>query len=345
MGINVSDVARTFVRDTVTKTARDTTAKAMDKAASETTKKTAGSVDFFFASDSHDGYSLLDKFISQANTAKPDFVLNGGDLTENGTETEHRILNHKLSKLQVPETVLPGNHDYRGTEIGRFRREFGNQPRSFDYNGVHFVMFDNADQTISDSTFNFLEKDLRANAGKPTVVAMHVPVVGKAPTYMKKLNKLAPDTFAMPIVKDSAQVKRFTNMMSQHHVDLVLSGHTHVPDEQIISGVRYVTAGALGGQLLKPGTNHEYLHITLNNGKLDVQHVALDKPKNLARLAGFDTAYAAKQYKNMAAVHIRGENAAILDGSKSGFRNWFQQKTGQARVPFLKPLFKAFGAS
>lgn len=264
-------------------------------------KYAAGRLHFYFASDAHDGYPLIDRFISRANAAKPDLVLSGGDMTEEGTAREHALLNDEIGKLSVPFVALPGNHDYRGSELGRYESEFGSGAKSFDAKGVHFVTFDNAEQTISESTFKFLEKDLAANKGKPTVVAGHVPVVWKpTPKWIQWLHKLLPSTIADYRVEDPAQAKRFTDLMSANKVSLVLSGHTHVPGEKVVGGVRYVTVGALGGKLGHLGTNHEYLDIAVKDGKVSVRHVGLDAPlTNAADLVRSNLSYLGRQAMSM----------------------------------------------
>lgn len=325
-------------------------------------KDTSGSVEFFFGSDTHDGYPLLDKFISQANQKKPDFVLDGGDLGERGTPQEHQILESMLSKLQVPFASVPGNHDYKGTEIHRFENDFGTMPRSFDYNGVHFILLDDAHQRIGEDSFQFLENDLKSNGGKPTVVAMHVPPVWKATSpFIKALHGVMPETIASPKVEDPEQIKRFTDLMAKYHVGLVLAGHTHAPGDTTIEGVRYVTAGAVGGKLIKPGTGHEYLDVSIKDGKFDVRHVALDKPidfgdvitKNVPYLFRMEDAiHDLKDTDDDDEVPPTATGAAADDDQ--GFFGELKEKVEEgiadgielaAKVPLLKTLgYKLYGA-
>ncbi len=272
--------------------------------------KSSSDVRFFFAADSHDGFNLLDRFVKTTNEKKPAFVLSGGDMTEVGTAKEHAATAKALGKLQVPLASIPGNHDYRGSERDRFVKDFGTTPRSFDQGGVHFVLIDDANQHIDDSTFSFLERDLAANQGKPTVVAMHVPAVGKdVSATVAKLHARMPNTIAYPKLEDPAQATRFTDLMSRYNVKLVLSGHTHVPDEQSVGGVRYVTAGALGGKLTKVGSTHEYLDVALHDGNVEVKHVALDAPVDGVKgLIADDTRYVGRQLETL----TRGSFSATL---------------------------------
>jgi 3',5'-cyclic AMP phosphodiesterase CpdA len=193
--------------------------------------------------------------------------------------SEFQLLNQTVSQLTVPFVALPGNHDYKHNDISRFNARFGTAPRVFDNAGVHFVLIDNADQHISEANFEFLDQDLAANQGKPIVVAMHVPVLWhNTPAGISMLHKLLPGTIAQPKIENANEVGRFTGMMARYHVSLVLAGHTHLGGDYTDSGIPYVVAGAVGGKLLNVGASHEYVDVTIDNGKVSYKHVALDDP-------------------------------------------------------------------
>ncbi|HEY9721861.1 MAG TPA: metallophosphoesterase [Oscillatoriaceae cyanobacterium] len=241
----------------------------------------AGPLHFYFCSDTHDGFSLFRKMVGQANEARPAFVLDGGDLTEQGMASETRLLNSTIAGLQVPFVALPGNHDYKHDNIKAFEQEFGNTPRTFDSAGVHFILINDADQQLSEDTFKFLESDLPKYPNTPIVVAMHVPVEWKStPAALEMLHKLLPGTIAEPKIENPQQVQRFTDLMQRYHVALVLAGHTHFPGHYEAEGVPYEVAGAAGGKLINVGASHEYLDVTIEDGKPSIKHVALDQPTN-----------------------------------------------------------------
>lgn len=257
------------------------------------TQDTSPSTEFYFGSDIHDNIPLLDTFISQANQNKPDLVISGGDL-ENNHVTDSKI-GDELSKSNVPMAFVPGNHDIKGAEVAGTEKKLGEANQSFDVNGVHFVMLDDSTGSISEETFNFLEKDLAENQGKPIAVAMHVPAEWEAKGFSKELHELVPKGFASPTISDENQVKRFTDLMSKYNVGLVLSGHTHEPADLTVGGVRYVTAGSVGGKLLTAGLSHEYLDVKVQDGKFSVSHMQLDKPISLGKAIAADGKYLYQQ--------------------------------------------------
>ncbi len=54
---------------------------------------------------------LTDAFIERVKEVNPDVLLLAGDLTFNGETASHRELARRLSGLEIPVYVIPGNHD------------------------------------------------------------------------------------------------------------------------------------------------------------------------------------------------------------------------------------------
>lgn len=233
---------------------------------------------FFFMSDSHAGFSLMERFVREANREKPDLILDGGDFVEEGTEPEFKRAYADRAKLESPLKMVTGNHDV--LRRGPFTGPVPEIPpfQSFDRKGVHFILLDNEDETLTDELFDRLEQDLEANKGKTTIVAMHVPPFVEKEAGLVKLRKLVPVNTATPAMKDPAQVKRFTDLMEKYGVAAVLAGHTHAPSQSVRNGVQYVVAGAVGGKTPGPGIAHEYLDITVRGKDVQIKRVPLDKP-------------------------------------------------------------------
>jgi predicted phosphodiesterase len=234
-----------------------------------------------FFSDTHARMPLIERFVTDANARKPDLFIDGGDRTNDATAPEFERTGQALSQLNAPLHQVEGNHD--AALQGPFETPPAKPPafQSFDQQGVHFILLDDQDETLTEAQFRQLETDLEANAGKTTIVAMHVPAVLSKETLTTKISKVAPIKFASPKMHDPAQVERFMALMSKHQVAAVLAGHTHYPDEVVRDGVRYITAGAVGGQTPGMGVAQEYLDIHVNGRTLDVQRVHLaDGPGN-----------------------------------------------------------------
>lgn len=241
-------------------------------------KTSPPSLRFFFFSDAHSRIDLTEKFVARANREKPGLVIEGGDPVHDATESEFRRAKTQRAKLQVPHRALEGNHE---TPLrGPFQEAPPSFPpfQSFDHQGVHFILLDNHDETLTEEQFQQIEADLKAHRQKPIIVAMHVPPFLSHESWTTKLKKVIPYELANTHMKDPAQVKRFTDLMSRYQVSAVLSGHTHKGDDAEKDGVKYVVAGAVGGNTPGWGIQHEYLDVSVQGRDVQIKRVALDKP-------------------------------------------------------------------
>ncbi len=124
---------------------------------------------------------LLESLVDELNNEKElAFVLTEGDLT-NGAEEDYSGFVEEMNKLNVPWYPLLGNHDktfgdwyeWYKTYMGRIEPYY-----SFDYKGYHIVILDSAIQgqvkgDLNETQLAWLEADLNANAGIPTLIFLH----------------------------------------------------------------------------------------------------------------------------------------------------------------------------
>jgi predicted phosphodiesterase len=153
----------------------------------------------------------------------------------------------------VPAYPALGNHE-RHTRLGRPYLEAFVLPEperyyAFDWGDVHFVAIDTTQRDARQLVW--LDQDLAKNK-LPWVI-----VYGHHPMYTNALR--------------GAQLwvrKAFANIVTRHHVDLVLTGHEHQYERFRVADVNYVVSGGGGGQLtrfygeklaLKQATVHHFL--------------------------------------------------------------------------------------
>lgn len=241
---------------------------------------------FFFISDNHFRPQPLHRFAQHIANERPDLIIDGGDFTHDGTEAEIKRAYEVRANFAAPVKMVMGNHD------AHLRGPFKEAPpvipafQSFDAKGVHFILLDNEDESLSEEQFQQLEADLKANKGKTTLVAMHVPVKLSKEPFTVTLGKMLPLNFASPVMTDTSQIERFHTLMDKFDVQAVLAGHTHFPDEVVEDGVRYITAGSSGGLTPKPGIPKEYLDIHVHEGQIQVERVQLEAGKGAFAFAG-----------------------------------------------------------
>jgi Icc protein len=160
-------------------------------------------------------------------------VLVSGDLTEHAADAEYDHVRELLAPLEAPIHVLPGNHDARGA----LRRHFDvpgadDEPVQYaaDLGPLRLVVIDTTRPgedagALDEERLSWLDAELAAEPGVPTVIAMHHPpiVTGIAP--WDEIGLPAEHSQALGVVvKRHAQVRR------------IVSGHMHSPIAAELAG-------------------------------------------------------------------------------------------------------------
>ena len=127
----------------------------------------------------------LMKSIEQINrTDSIDFVLVTGDLTEQGDRRMIQEVKNCLDRLTVPYHVCMGNHETTWSESGctAYGTIFGPEYYAFDFNGVHFILFNTgpllkmAYGHVSPYVIRWAQNELQQNVDKPAIAVTHYPL-------------------------------------------------------------------------------------------------------------------------------------------------------------------------
>lgn len=146
------------------------------------------------------------------------FVQVSGDLTDRATDAEFENYRAGTAVSKVPVWPAVGNHEYfyggaatYQARIDNYRRYVGPEWYSFGYGNRHFVVLENNGQAPFQEQFEWLRRDLAANAeGKRVVVLTHQPM--NVP-------------FGSP-----SQYDALGDLLEQYGTELVLVGHEHSND-------------------------------------------------------------------------------------------------------------------
>ena len=220
----------------------------------------------------------------KANTDSIDFVLNAGDMADNGKNFYQWqwALNHNLDFFANTSTfTAAGNHEDGTYALDKFYEY--NVPEgtvqsgetglfySFDYATAHIIVLDTNDITaekgLNEAQYNWLRNDLIKNVGKSewTFVLMH-----------KSLYSGGSHSYDAEVV---TMRKQLEYLFYTYGVDIVFGGHDHTysvtkfldgdgnissrkfeNDEKIYSsdkGVAYVTLGTVGTKFYDYNSNPE----------------------------------------------------------------------------------------
>jgi 3',5'-cyclic-AMP phosphodiesterase len=198
----------------------------------------------------------LDSIVERIQRIQPDVVVVAGDLTASGYEWEYEEAARWLERLEYPRVVIPGNHDARNVGYVHFQRLFGDPHSRFraafdpvraerlQATGFTVVGLDSSEPDVDEGRVG---RDrypwIAEQFDEPDdirIVAVHhhlVPIPGTG----RERN----------IVLDAADV--LLTLVSLD-VDVVLSGHKHVPFFWGLNGVLICNSGTAGTRRIRAST-------------------------------------------------------------------------------------------
>jgi Icc protein len=169
--------------------------------------------------------------VERINGLEPDMVVLAGDLTAAGYEWEFEQAANWVDQIEAPTLVVPGNHDARNVGWIHFERYFGERfsryQRDFEPEraerllaaGLTMVGVDSSQPDLDEGhigreRYDWIRKQFdRADHMKIFVIHHHlVPIPGTG----RERN----------IITDAGDLLALLNQLD---IDIVLSGHKHVP--------------------------------------------------------------------------------------------------------------------
>jgi 3',5'-cyclic AMP phosphodiesterase CpdA len=183
---------------------------------------------------------LLRTAIEEINAAEPDLVVVAGDLTDDGYPDQYPLARRELAALACPQIVrVPGNHDARNVGYIHFEDTFGPRDSRLRLQAgaldVAIVAVDSSKPDLDEGEigrehYGWVEEGFAGEADLRIFVCHHhlVPVPGTG----RERNQ----------VLDAGDV---LSLLRRCEVDLVLSGHRHVPYVWPIAGMLLVHSGTV----------------------------------------------------------------------------------------------------
>jgi 3',5'-cyclic-AMP phosphodiesterase len=184
---------------------------------------------------------LLRAAVAETNELKPDLVVVAGDLTMEGYRGEFERCKQFLHELTCPNVVVTmGNHDARNVGYRHFEDYFGARDSvttvAVAEGRAKVVAIDSTKPDLDEGEvgrehYGWIDAELRAWTEGPRIVVIHHHILA-VPGTGRDVNNL----------RDAGD---FMAILRELEVDLVLSGHRHVPYVWSISGVRVVHSGTV----------------------------------------------------------------------------------------------------
>jgi len=192
---------------------------------------------------------VLADHLAEIQAGGYDFVIHTGDLMDEPSAWAARAFRAMVSRLQIPVYFVPGNHDVYNPPMGeieapwwarlevdsdterQYRDWFGPSWHIVGCRGVHLVGFDsliiNSGLPEEAEQWIWLEETLRSlgGRGEQIVLFTHLPLFIRQPD--EELD--AADFANRYLVIAPPGRDRLLDLIRQHRVAAVLSGHIHVP--------------------------------------------------------------------------------------------------------------------
>ncbi len=218
------------------------------------------------------------EWVRYANETGVDAVLLGGDIIDTPSASNLEWLGEQLAKLEMPYLYVVGNHDWtfpweymtqtaKETYLPLLKpfMDENTAIHSLDLGEIILVGIDDSSNQVAEEVFPAYEEILRE--GRPAVVIAHVPfmtqsVLGRARDVWKNPVVIGAGNYGGIYPNETSEKFVSLTTASDSPVELVLAGHVHFYDRDVIEGERDVLQLAGG-----PGFQGEALLIRLTGSK------------------------------------------------------------------------------
>jgi 3',5'-cyclic-AMP phosphodiesterase len=186
--------------------------------------------------------NLMERTVFELNELAPDLVVVTGDLTDMGYSQEYKTAKFFLDQIECANQVMvPGNHDARHVGYVHFEDLFGARSSDKRCGPVHIVGLDSSEPDLDSGRvgrdgYKLISGEFK-NDDSLRIVAMHHHVL-PVPGAGRERN----------IVYDAGDL---LEVLSSCEVDLVLSGHKHVPYVWRLGKMLVVNAGTASSMKLR----------------------------------------------------------------------------------------------
>jgi Icc protein len=205
--------------------------------------------------------NLLERAIAEINEFSPDVVICSGDLTTFGFKEEYAQAKQFLDRIECDAlVVVPGNHESRNVGYVHFEELFGDRNSVLRRGEVVIVAVDSSEPDldagqIGRGRYPWIEEQFSEPASLRIFVLHHhlLPVPGTG----RERN----------VVTDAGDA---LECLQRAGVDLVLSGHKHVPYAWRLEDLFVVNAGTVSTLRLRGRTRPCFNVIELTGAHVDV---------------------------------------------------------------------------
>ena len=209
---------------------------------------------------------LLSSAIEETNDLSPNLVAIVGDLTTEGYRWEFEEAKKYLDRIECPNVVTAmGNHDARNVGYRHFEEFFGMREGTTTVavpeGEAKVVALDSTKPDLDEGEvgrehYAWLDSEFRGWDRGPKILMIHHHILA-VPGTGRDVN----------ILRDAGDVMAILRELG---VDMVLSGHRHVPYVWSISGVRIVHSGTVSSMRVRGTMPPSYNVIEFDSEKVEI---------------------------------------------------------------------------
>lgn len=202
--------------------------------------------------------------VSEINDLKPDMIILSGDITNNGYYTQYEQATEYLAMFEAPLFAVPGNHDSRNLGYQTFEELVGE--RSWKLTMGDDLTVIGLDSSTPDENRGYIDHpqhmwlehqlDECVINEHFTVVVLHHHVISIPQTGRER-----------NVLSDAGDILK---TLTTHEVDLVLSGHKHVPNIWRINDTVVVNAGSLCSSKLRGKIGNSYNVYNISDDGIEI---------------------------------------------------------------------------
>jgi putative phosphoesterase len=202
--------------------------------------------------------------VSEINQLQPDMIILTGDITNNGYYKEFQKASEYLKLFEAPLFAVPGNHDSRNLGYQSFEELIGERSWKLTMDGNFTVIGldssspDEARGHVGHPQHLWLEHQLDECVIHEnfSIVALHHHVISIPQTGRER-----------NVLSDAGDILQ---TLTSHEVDLVLSGHKHVPNIWRLNNTLMVNAGSLCSCKLRGKNLNSYNVYQITEDRIEI---------------------------------------------------------------------------
>ena len=224
----------------------------------EQTDRRADEFSFAVMGDNRGGDSVLATLLARIrHDGKAAFVLNNGDLTQDGYVREYQRYLDVLRASGLPVLSVIGNHEipwYDGET--NYRKFFGKSHFAFRYRNSCFIVLDDADEKgLAKQQIQWLTHELQQSQScQNRFVFLHVPLYDPRKGAYRQGHSL----------RDLKAAQKLNDLFDRYHVTMVFASHIHAYFRGRWHRTPYIITGGAGAPLKKGGFFH-YIRVDVHD--------------------------------------------------------------------------------